>query len=385
MQLKQYQAQQLKIFLESQLKHNISGVLTLETTVSSWQKQRRGMLVIYNGALVYADSVIPNNQQLAKSLGDKLQPNFINAALALATEKLTNPQSVRELIEILVKLRIFQWDNVEKHIHNQVVLILERFNAYPGQARWENSSDFDLCFGEDRHGLNWTKLKQDLNHRQQRWASLAPTIPSMDAVPYISDSNLLKVSDPRVREHLKRYVNGRRTLVEIANVMGKDPLKVANSYSNWVKSGAVNFDDPPEANNQNIAIASETSEGYLPTILSVDDSQIVQISIKRILTGRYNLLFASQAADALKILNRNSVDLVLLDLTMPDVDGLDFCKIIRKIPQFQNLPIIMVTARDGFFDKIKGQMAGSNGYITKPFKPEELLEMINKYLKVRQG
>ncbi|MDJ0900834.1 MAG: response regulator [Xenococcus sp. MO_188.B8] len=385
MQLKQYQAQQLKIFLESQLKHNISGVLTLETTVSSWQKQRRGMLVIYNGALVYADSVIPNNQQLAKSLGDKLQPNFINAALALATEKLTNPQSVRELIEILVKLRIFQWDNVEKHIHNQVVLILERFNAYPGQARWENSSDFDLCFGEDRHGLNWTKLKQDLNHRQQLWASLAPTIPSMDAVPYISDSSLLKVSDPRVREHLKRYVDGHLTLVEIANVMGKDPLKVANSYSNWVKSGAVNFDDPPEANNQNIAIASETSEGYLPTILSVDDSQIVQISIKRILTGRYNLLFASQAADALKILNRNSVDLVLLDLTMPDVDGLDFCKIIRKIPQFQNLPIIMVTARDGFFDKIKGQMAGSNGYITKPFKPEELLEMINKYLKVRQG
>ena len=385
MQLKQYQAQQLKKFLESQLKQNISGVLTLETTVSSWQKQRRGMLVIYNGALVYADSVIPNNQQLAKSLGDKLQPKFINAVLPPATKKLTNPQSVRELIEILVRLRIFQWDNIEKHIHNQVVLILERFDAYPGQARWEDSSDFDLCFGEDRHGLNWTKLKQDLNHRQQRWASLAPTIPSMDAVPYISDSNLLKVSDPRVREHLKRYVNGRRTLVEIANVMGKDPLKVANSYSNWVKSGAVNFDDPPEANNQNIAIASETSEGYLPTILSVDDSQIVQISIKRILTGRYNLLFASQAADALKILNRNSVDLVLLDLTMPDVDGLDFCKIIRKIPQFQNLPIIMVTARDGFFDKIKGQMAGSNGYITKPFKPEELLEMINKYLKVRQG
>ena len=385
MQLKQYQAQQLKIFLESQLKQNISGVLTLETTVSSWQKQCGVILVIYNGALVYADSVIPNNQQLAKSLGDKLQPNFINAALALATEKLTNPQSVRELIERLVKMRIFQWDNVEKHIHKQVVLILERFDAYPGQARWENSSNFDLCFGEDRHGLNWTKLKQDLNHRQQSWASLAPTIPSMDAVPCISDSSLLKVSDPRVREHLKRYVDGHRTLVEIADVMGKDPLKVANSYSNWVKSGAVNFDDPPKANNQNIAIASETSEGYLPTILSVDDSQIVQISIKRILTGRYNLLFASQAVDALKILNRNSVDLVLLDLTMPDVDGLDFCKIIRKIPQFQNLPIIMVTARDGFFDKIKGQMAGSNGYITKPFKPEELLEMINKYLKVRQG
>ncbi len=384
MQLKQYQAQQLKNLLESQLNQNISGVLALETKVTSWQKQRVGILVVHNGALVYGDSTLPNNQQFAKSLGDKLQPNFIDAALSLASEKLNNPQSVRELIEILVKLRIFKWDNVEKHIHNQVVSILERFEAYPGQAKWDNSSDFDLCFGEDCHGLSWTKLKQDLNHRQQRWASLAPTIPSMDAVPYISESSLLKVNDPRAREHLKRYVDGHRTLVEIANMMRKDPLKVANSYSNWVKSGAVSFDDISEASNQAGAIVSETSDAYLPTVLSVDDSQIVQISIKRILTGRYNLLFASQAADALKILNRNSVNLLLLDWTMPDVDGLDFCKIIRKIPKFQDLPIVMVTARDGLINKMKGQIAGTNAYVTKPFKSEELLKVINKHIKFNQ-
>ena len=349
MQLEKYQAKELKDFLEFQLNQNMSGVLALETKVNSWQKQRTGTLVFHNGALVYGDSKVPNNQQFAKSLGDKLQPNFINAALSLASEKLTNPQSVRELIEILVKLRIFQWENIETHIHKQVVSILEKFDAYPGQAKWDDSCDFDLCFGEDHHGLNWTKLKQDLNHRQQRWANLAPTIPSMDAVPYISESSLLKVSDSRARKHLKRYVDGHRSLFDIATAMGKDPLKVATSYFNWVNSGAVKFDDIPEADNQAGTIANETSNSYLPTVLSVDDSQIVQISIKRILTGRYNLLFANQAAEALKIINRNSIDLMLLDLTMPDVDGLDFCKIVRKIPKFRDLPIVMVTARDGFF------------------------------------
>ena len=387
MQLMQYQAQQLKKLLESQLKHNINGVLALETKVNFWQKQRTGMLVVHNGALVYGDSIVPNNQQFAKTVGDKLQPNFINAALAVASKKLTNPQSVRELIEILVKIRVFQWENIETHIHNQVVSILEKFDAYPGQAKWNDSSDFDLCFGEDRHGLNWTKLKQDLHHRQQQWASLMPTIPSMDAVPYISESSLSRVSDPRARLHLKTYVDGRRTLVDIATTMGKDPLKVANSYLNWVNSGAVSFDYSPEANNQSgaTATARETSVANLPIVLSVDDSPIVQISIKRALSGHYNIMLASQAAEALKILNQYSVELLLLDLTMPDVDGLDFCKMIRKIPKFHDLPIIMVTARDGLINKMKGQIAGTNRYITKPFKPEELLEIVNKYIKVKQA
>ena len=385
MQLMQYQAQQLKKLLESQLKHNINGVLALETKVNFWQKQRTGMLVVHNGALVYGDSIVPNNQQFAKTVGDKLQPNFINAALAVASKKLTNPQSVRELIEILVKIRVFQWENIETHIHNQVVSILEKFDAYPGQAKWNDSSDFDLCFGEDRHGLNCTKLKQDLNYRQQQWASLMPTIPSMDAVPYISESSLSRVSDPRARLHLKTYVDGRRTLVDIATAMGKDPLKVANSYLNWVNSGAVSFDYSPEADNQSGVIASETSSANLPIVLSVDDSPIVQISIKRALSDHYNVMLASQAAEALKILNKYSVELVLLDLTMPDVDGLDFCKMIRKIPKFHDLPIIMVTARDGLINKMKGQIAGTNRYITKPFKPEELLEIVNKYIKVRQA
>ncbi len=385
MQLKQYQSQQLKNLLESQLKQNISGVLALETKVNSWQKQRIGMLVINNGALVYGGSTVPNNQQFAKSLGNKLQPNFINAALPLATEKLTNPQSVRELIEILVKLRIFKWEDIEAYIHNKIVSILEKFDGYPGQAKWDDSNDFDLCFGEDRHGLNWTKLKQDLNHRQQKWASLAPTIPSMDAVPYISENSLSKESDPRVRKHLKTYVDGRRTLVDIATAMGKDPLKVANSYLNWVKSGVVNFDDSPEFNNQAGTIASETSVANLPTVLSLDDSQIVQISIKRALSGHCNVMLASNAAEALMSLNRNSIDLLLLDLTMPDVDGLEFCRMIRKIPKLRDLPIVMVTARDGLVDKIKGQIAGTNRYITKPFEAEELLAVVNKYIKVRQA
>lgn len=217
-------------------------------------------------------------------------------------------------------------------------------------------------------------------------------VPSMDAIPYISESSLEKVTHPKVKEHLKNYVNGEQTLVDIAKAMDKDPLKVATIYVDWVKSGWVSFKKISQIdrtksiiysdNNRQTKSLNKTSVRDLPIVLSVDDSPIVQISIKRALSGHYNVLFASQASEALSILNQNSIELLLLDLTMPDIDGLDFCKTIRKIPKFKDLPVIMVTARDGFVDKLKGQIAGTNKYITKPFQPEELLEIVNKYITV---
>ena len=90
---------------------------------------------------------------------------------------------------------------------------------------------------------------------------------------------------------------------------------------------------------------------------------------------------AGKAAEALKILNEQPVKLLLLDLTMPDVDGLEFCRSLRKMPQFQDLPIVMVTARDGLINKMKGQIAGTNKYLTKPFSPEELRTVVGQYLQ----
>ena len=388
MKIEVYNSHELKTFIEKQLNQNINGVLTLETKVDSWKKQNQGILVIKNGVLVYGGSTVPTNHQLAKSLADKFKSDSIDAALAIASKKLKNPKSVRELIDILVKLKVFRWDKIESHIHNQVVLILEKFDIYPGQAKWDDSTDFDLCFGQDYHGLNWIQLKIDLNSRQRKWASLAPTISSMYSVPYVSESHrlklgMLKASAPRIKEHFDTYVDGRRTLLDIATAMDKDPLTVANSYLSWAKSGIVSFENITEANNQARTSANTQSDANLPIILSVDDSSIVQLSIKRALKGYCNVLCSSQPLRALSILSQHPVKLLLLDVTMPIMDGLDFCKQIRGISKFKDLPIIMVTARDGVIDEVKGQIAGANDYITKPFTNEELVSAINKYISVK--
>ncbi|MEL6910573.1 MAG: response regulator, partial [Cyanobacteria bacterium J06598_4] len=123
------------------------------------------------------------------------------------------------------------------------------------------------------------------------------------------------------------------------------------------------------------------AEQNFPTVLSVDDSAIIQTTIKRALQDDYNVLLAGKAADALEILKEVQVELMLLDLTMPDVDGLEFCKTVRAIPQFRDLPIVMVTARDGLVNKMKGHIAGTSKYLTKPFKADELREVVRQYIK----
>ena len=154
-----YEAQELIYVLNSQLKKNTSGILALETQVDSWQKQRGGIFAIRNGALVYGGSTIPTNLQFVTSLNARISSNSLNAILPMVVSKLNNPQSARELTERLVKLKVFEWEKIEAQIHSQVVLMLEQFILYPGQVTWHDSISFELCFGDDAHGLNWKQLK----------------------------------------------------------------------------------------------------------------------------------------------------------------------------------------------------------------------------------
>ncbi|MGF1540714.1 MAG: PleD family two-component system response regulator [Pleurocapsa sp.] len=391
MQSQLYQAQDLIALLEAQIKQNFSGVVSLKTQVDSWQNQRTSILILNHGAIVYGGVKVPTNQELAKSLGKKFKPDLINAALEVALTKLVNPDSVGELMEKLIKIKVFTWANIEQFIERQVVAILEKFSLHPGIAEWQNNTEFDLNFGKNYHGLDWSKIQQQLSQRQEKWVELAPTIPALDAIPLITPDTLKQVKDLRVKEHLLKFIDGRRALVDIAEAMDKDPLTVAKSYYPWVMSGWVSFEYDRETQNNTQSVvtplnstaainSSPPSTQSLPIILSVDDSPIVQTSIKRALSDRYQVLLAGKATEALSILNQKPVKLLLLDLTMPDIDGLEFCKTIRQIPQFRNLPIVMVTARDGLINKMKGHIAGTSKYLTKPFQAEELQAIVAEFV-----
>ncbi|MBD1936624.1 response regulator [Microcoleus sp. FACHB-68] len=122
-----------------------------------------------------------------------------------------------------------------------------------------------------------------------------------------------------------------------------------------------------------------SNSNSVPTILAVDDSPVMLELLKRTLEGNYRILVADNAVDALSIIYHEPISGLLLDVTMPGIDGLELCRTVRNLPQFQELPIIMLTARDGLFDKVQGRLAGATEYLTKPFNAEQLRKTVDRF------
>ena len=117
------------------------------------------------------------------------------------------------------------------------------------------------------------------------------------------------------------------------------------------------------------------------TIMVVDDSPTVRklISGKLEKSGHY-VVCAVDGVEALERLAEVRPDLVLLDITMPRMDGYETCKKIRSNPDVKDIPVVMISGKDGFFDKVRGRMAGTSGYVTKPFGPETLMKALETFL-----
>ncbi len=127
-----------------------------------------------------------------------------------------------------------------------------------------------------------------------------------------------------------------------------------------------------------------TLQSQKPTILTVDDCVFIQELIKEILGEEYNILVANNAAEALSLIYKQPISMLLLDVCMPGVDGLDLCRTLRSLPQFAELPIIMITAKDTVFDKVQGRLAGATAYLTKPFELATLQVVCRKFIKAKE-
>ncbi len=114
----------------------------------------------------------------------------------------------------------------------------------------------------------------------------------------------------------------------------------------------------------------------------VDDSPTIQKVVSVTLEAHgHEVVTASDGMEALAKLRTLRPDLVLLDITMPHMDGYQLCRILRSNELTKSVPIVMLSGKDGLFDKMRGRMAGAATYITKPFAPSALPPLVDKYCK----
>ena len=115
-------------------------------------------------------------------------------------------------------------------------------------------------------------------------------------------------------------------------------------------------------------------------VLVIDDSNTIRRSAEIFLRqGGHEVVLAEDGFDALAKVNDHVPQLIFCDILMPRLDGYQTCAIIKRNPRFAHVPVIMLSSKDGLFDKARGRMVGSEEYLTKPFTKEQLLRAVRDY------
>ena len=120
-------------------------------------------------------------------------------------------------------------------------------------------------------------------------------------------------------------------------------------------------------------------------VLVIDDSNTIRRSAEIFLKqGGYQVLLAEDGFDALSKVNDHEPDLIFCDILMPRLDGYQTCAIIKRNTKFASVPVIMLSSKDGLFDKARGRMVGSQDYLTKPFTKDQLLHAVQQFGLVQE-
>jgi len=117
-------------------------------------------------------------------------------------------------------------------------------------------------------------------------------------------------------------------------------------------------------------------------VLVIDDSNTIRRSAEMFLRqAGFEVVLAEDGFDALAKISDHQPKVIFVDIMMPRLDGYQTCALIKQNPKLKATPVIMLSSKDGVFDRARGRLAGSDRYLTKPFTKEALIDTVNQYLK----
>lgn len=117
------------------------------------------------------------------------------------------------------------------------------------------------------------------------------------------------------------------------------------------------------------------------TVMIIDDSKTIRRTAETLLSNEgYEVMAANDGFEALSMITDHRPDLIFVDIMMPRLDGYQTCALIKNNKAYSSIPVIMLSSKDGLFDRAKGKLVGSEQYLTKPFTKDELLEAIHEFV-----
>ncbi len=216
----------------------------------------------------------------------------------------------------------------------------------------------------------------------QEWKQLQPYIQSPEQCPLITDREKLQLSLPEnAFKTLDKWADGQTSLRQLARYLSRDILPVAKAIYPCIQQGWIQMPSlipiDPQQNRREPRLAT----GVRPHVVCIDDDGAIRKIIEYTLQAQgYQVTTIQDPLESFAQIFQLQPDLILCDLVMPKLDGYDLCGMLRKSTDFRQTPILMLTGKDGFIDRVRAKMVGATDYLTKPFQEQELLMLLEKYI-----
>ena len=196
---------------------------------------------------------------------------------------------------------------------------------------------------------------------------------------------------PQTLTSLSQLMSRGLSLRQLAVVLKQDDLHIAQLLGPYIDQGVIFLRNPqpPFDRLPRVPIAPQLAANTSATevgekiykIVCIDDSPTILNEMRCYLENtRYELTTVDDPIQASSIIFRLKPDLILLDITMPKINGYRLCSLLRNSAVFDETPIIMVTGNTGLIDKARAKLAGATDYFTKPFTKHGLTNLVEKYL-----
>jgi twitching motility two-component system response regulator PilG len=222
----------------------------------------------------------------------------------------------------------------------------------------------------------------------QEWKQFHPHLQSPEQRAILADPEALKEALPEATfVTLDRYADGKTTLRQVARYLNRDILTVARAIYPYVQRGWIQlmqssveevFGSAAKVRSRDLGVWQPLKA---PRIVCIDDGATVRATVEAILAQQgYDVTTIGDPIQALSMVFQLQPDLILCDIAMPELDGYEVCAMLRKSTAFRQTPIVMLTGKDGFIDRVKARMIGATDYLTKPFGESELLMLLEQYV-----
>ncbi len=357
-----------------------TGKLLLEQGEQQWQ------LYFFQGSLVYATGGAHRARRWYRAVGQHCR-NFQVDLRDLDAGELWEYR----LIQQGLAASEMSLQQAKAIVHSSVS---EVFFALIGQSglrrEWRPSEKY---FSKIISSLllSVTEVEQILCSTEQiwqKWKGMGLWLVDPEQAPLLKAS--AKLQENRFSSSsliaLANVFNGENTLWDIAFKKKQCVTVATRALVNYMKQGLVNFRTVPDLPSpiEQWRLAAAMNGRVRPLIACIDDSPTVCEFLQQILLpAGYRVLKIQDPMDGVGIIAKQKPALIFMDVVMPKTSGFALCNFLRKTPSFRETPIVFLTGQDSIIDRTRAKLTGASDFLTKPPNPEQVLQIADKYLKVK--